>query len=216
MPNSWLSMDTGFPSFTGRETPQEQIKALHDYLYQMRQGLQYSLANLTMDNFNATALEQMDQGQKDQLEQELRKVYARLDQVSAKVDQLLASVNEMQGLSGRVEQAETDIIDLQEWTGEAEQQLADIEARLDAPDDGEEDGRLAALEQQVTGEGGLVERIGVVEEAQKVMDEDLKKLSGAVQVAADGAVTIGAASVPVYLVGQVYINGVLYGEEETT
>lgn len=198
MPNSWLSIDTGFPSFTGKESPSEQIKALHDYLYQMRQGLQYSLANLTMDNFNAAALQQMDQGQKDQLEQELRKVYARLDQVAAKVDQLSASVTGLQGLSGRMDTAESDIDALEEWTGAAEQQLADIQSRLDTPED-----------------GGTDERIRTLEESQRTTGERLEKLSGVVQVAEDGSATIGTEGAVLRLVGQIYINGVLYGGEET-
>lgn len=216
MPNSWLSIDTGFPSFTGKESPSEQIKALHDYLYQMRQGLQYSLANLTMDNFNATALEQMDQGQKDQLEQELRKVYTRLDQVSAKLDQLSASVNGLQGLSGRVDTAEDDIDALEEWTGAAELQLEDIQSRLDTPEDGGTDERVETLEGQVSGEGGLMERVGTLEESQKATEEHLQKLSGVTNVAEDGSVTIGNEASVLHLVGQIYINGVLYGGEDTT
>lgn len=215
MPNSWLSIDTGFPSFTGKESPSEQIKALHDYLYQLRQGLQYSLANLTMDNFNATALQQMDQGQKDQLEQELRKVYARLDQVSAKVDQLSASVTGLQGLSGRMDNAESDIDALEEWTGAAEQQLADIQSRLDTPEDGGTDEKVQTLEGQISGEGGLMERVSTLEESQRTTGERLEKLSGVVQVAEDGSATIGNEGAVLRLVGQIYINGVLYGGEET-
>ena len=145
----------------------------------------------------------------------LREVYVKLDQVSARVDQVAASVNGLQGLSGRVDTAEEDIDALEEWTGAAELQLAEIQQRLDAPEDDGSGDRITELERQVGGEGGLADRADALEEGQRTLEDSLAQLSGAVQVAQDGAVTVGDPLVPLYLVGQVYINGVLFGEEET-
>ena len=72
MPSNWLSIDSNFPSFTGEESPEQQIRALHNYLFQLREGLQYSLQNLTADNFNATALQNLSDAQKNEVTTQLQ------------------------------------------------------------------------------------------------------------------------------------------------
>lgn len=208
MPSNWLSIDTSFPSFTGEESPKEQIRALHDYLFQLRQGLQYSLQNLTAENFNAAALENMNATQKDQVAQELRKVYARLDQVAAQVDSLGGRVSDTEGVSARVSEAEQDIDDLEEWTGAAEEQLGDLSGRLETLEQSEDRKTLQELQGLVTGEGGIQERVTALE-------GETEKLSTAIQVAEDGSVTLGSEGKDLYLVGQIFINGVLYTQGGT-
>jgi hypothetical protein len=59
MRNDILTIDAHFPVFTGNETPQQQIRMIYDYLFQMQQSLQYTLRNLGRENFNKTAMEEM-------------------------------------------------------------------------------------------------------------------------------------------------------------
>lgn len=56
MPSNLLAIDADFPTFTGEEPEKEQIQELTNYLYQLRESLQYSLQNLSKSNFNAAAL----------------------------------------------------------------------------------------------------------------------------------------------------------------
>ncbi len=133
---NFMSIDTGFPTFTGKESPQEQIRALHNYMFQLREGLEYMLQNLTTQNFNTTAWEQVEEGQKDAVQQEVQKVYKLAVQINQKVEDL----------AGRT----------------------------------------------------------------KTVEDNVKMLEGAVQVAEDGSVTIGAEGTVLKLVGDVYINGALY------
>lgn len=50
------------PTRTGKESVPEQIQALYDYLFILRQTLEYLLSNLTPENFNPTALQAMKDG----------------------------------------------------------------------------------------------------------------------------------------------------------
>ena len=213
MPSNWFSIDSNFPSFTGEETPEQQIRALHNYLFQLREGLQYSLQNLTADNFNTAALQNLSDAQKNEVANQLQKVYTLLNQMSTEIDSLSGRVSGTESLSGRVTTAESKIDDLEEWTDAAEQQIGDLQRRVDTAEEAAEDlvGRVKQLEddqtleqlqEAVTGEGGLQEQV-------RTAQQDLRQISGIVQVAEDGSATVGAEGKALRLVGQIYINGVL-------
>ncbi len=104
MPSNWLSIDTGFPTFRGDESPKEQVKALHDYMYQLREGLQYSLQNLTAENFNKAAWEKMTTEQKNEVTLEMKKVYNQLSEISQTVASMSAQVSGLLRLSGTVKE----------------------------------------------------------------------------------------------------------------
>lgn len=213
MPSNWLSIDSNFPSFTGEETPEQQIRELHNYLFQLREGLQYSLQNLTTDNFNTAALKNMTDAQKNEVISQLDKVYAQLNQMSTEIDRLSSRVSGTENLSGRVTTAEGEITSLKNRMKKAESDIGSMEERFTITEGNVEDlaGRVKQLEddqtldnlqETVTGEGGLQEQMDTA-------NKEMKKISGAVQVADDGSATVGSEGKVLRLVGQVYINGVL-------
>lgn len=265
MPSNWLSIDSNFPSFTGEESPEQQIRALHNYLFQLREGLQYSLQNLTADNFNTAALQNMTDAQKNEVTLQLEKVYAMLNQMAAQIDNLSGRVSGTENLSGRMTTAEDEITalkgrvklteenieDLADRTTTAETGIDDMQDRMKTAEadvgslkgratitEGnvedlagrvkqlEDDQTLGDLQEAVTGEGGLQERVtdlegavtgeGGLQEQMDATEQELEKISGAVQVADDGSITVGSEGKPLRLVGQIYINGVLYEQGGTT
>ena len=202
MPSNWLPIDNGFPSFTGEEPAEQQIKALHNYLYQLREGLQYSLRNLTTENFNATALDKASQEQKDALQEELNKVYNQLNQLKSLCDSMSARLSnleskvadanaEIDGIKDRLADAEDGAEALGEWILKVETDVSELEQKS------------ASLQESVSGDGGLTERTDALE-------GKVEKLEGVAQVAADGSATVGAAGKDLHLVGNIYINGVLF------
>lgn len=248
MPSNWLSIDSNFPSFTGEESPEQKIRALHNYLFQLREGLQYSLQNLTADNFNTAALQNLTDAQKNEVTAQLEKVYTQLNQMAAEIDRLSGRVSGTENLSGRMTTAEgeitalkgrvkltegniedladrattaeTDIDDLQDRMKTAEADIGSLKGRATITEGNiedlagrvkqlEDDQTLGDLQEAVTGEGGLQEQMDATE-------QELEKISGAVQVADDGSVTVGSEGKPLRLVGQIYINGVLYEQGGTT
>lgn len=180
MPSNWLTIDDSFPSFTGEESPTQQIKALHNYLFQLREGLRYSLQNLSAENFNASALQNLTESQKNAVTEELLKVHTLLSGLSGDVQNLAARVSGAENVSARVTKLEKTV------TGE-----------------GGLDEKVAALEKTVTEEGGLNDRVTAAEET-------LKNVSGIVAVNEDGSAVVGAEGKRLDLRGEIYINGVLY------
>lgn len=228
MPSNWLTIDNNFPTFTGEETPEQQIRSLHNYLFQLREGLQYSLQNLTADNFNATALQNLSESQKNEVTKQLQQVYAMLNQMTGQIDSLIGRIAGTEDLGGRMNYAEADIDELQRHTQALEENDGYLEQRL-----GSAESDIAQLQEQISGaeadvdelqqlaqtleesmkdlteEGGALERLAGVERAQQ-------EISGVIQTGEDGSTTIGKEGTPLYLVGEIYINGVLFEQGETT
>lgn len=59
-----------FPTFTGEESPQEQIRQLQNYLYVVKEQLRYALSNLSEKNLNPTAWAAMQKQTLDSQSQE--------------------------------------------------------------------------------------------------------------------------------------------------
>lgn len=155
MSSNLFSLDNGFPTFTGKESPQQQIAALHSYLFLVRESLQYSLSNLGKSNFNPKELQQMSDEQKTMMEQLLEQVYSQMQQLAAQLGNLASNVSS-QGRS-----------------------------------------------------------IGELSEQMTAAHESLDKLGQVLQVAEDGSARLGSEGKRLDLIGDIYINGVLYGQGGT-
>jgi chromosome segregation ATPase len=196
-----MAIDTDFPSFTGEETPAQQIRALHNYLFQLREGLKYSLQNLTTENFNAAALQSLSDAQKNEVTKQLEKVYSELNKLTTEVDRLKNRFSEAEGkivslddnvglLSGRISVTADAVGDLQKKTSA---NMADIQSLKDSA--ASTDSKVAELSNDIL-----------------EVKKDLQKVAGIVQVAEDGTITLGAEGKVINLVGQIYINGELIGQ----
>lgn len=208
MPSNWLSFDSDFPSFTGKETPEQQIQALHNYLYQLREGLQYSLQNLTDKNFNAAALQSLTDAQKNEVTTQLEKVYALLNQASTEIDNLSSRVSGVENLSGRVTAAESEITALKGRTTLTEGSINDLANRTATA---EADIKATKSKATIT-----EENVAALADSVTKLQDVIQKISGSIQVADDGSTTVGAEGKPLYLSGQIYINGVLIEQGGTT
>ena len=186
MPSNWLAMDDNFPTFTGEESPSQQISALHNYLYQMREGLQYSMRNLTAENFNETALQQLTDDQKNAVAEELRKLQSTISSFSNEINSLSARVSSVENLGGRVNDAENAITYLQEDAAKKsetlknhEESIAVLERTASELQDGQSDLEeqlgtaqgdidvlqtdVDALKEAIDGENGLTGRVDLLE-----------------------------------------------------
>lgn len=61
MPSNLSMLSDNFPAFTGRETTEEKVETIQDYLFQLLENLRYTLGNLDEDNFNEGGLEGLAQ-----------------------------------------------------------------------------------------------------------------------------------------------------------
>ena len=211
MPSNWLAMDDNFPTFTGEESPKEQIRALHNYLYQMREGLQYSMRNLTADNFNEAALSQMTDAQKEAVTEELKKLQSMIAGFDNELATLRARVAGVENLEGRVNTLETEIDLLWESSKETDQRMQDAETAI-AGLEQELEQAQAELDAQSEQIGQAQADIDELDIEQGKMKATVDALSKVIRIQEDGSVTIGEEGTTLSIVGTVYINGTLYGQ----
>ena len=101
MPSKILSMDA-FPTFTGNESVPEQIHALYQYLFVMRQDLQYALQNLSADNWNATALKNMTKTSQSTLVSDLETLSNKVRELSEAMSALNTRISGLNDLNQTV------------------------------------------------------------------------------------------------------------------
>jgi hypothetical protein len=57
MPGGLAALDIGFPRFTGRESTEQKLAAVQNYLYMLLETLRYTLSNLDTSNWNKRAMD---------------------------------------------------------------------------------------------------------------------------------------------------------------
>ncbi len=115
MPSNFLYIDTNFPTFTGEETSEEQIDSMLNYLRILVEQLRYTLNNLDMTNFNTKALSDFSDSSTEDIAQELVTLAAQLNQLSQTVAGIARRVAVLEGLPGRMTEAEEKIDALELW-----------------------------------------------------------------------------------------------------
>lgn len=219
MPNNWSLVDTSFPTFTGEEPVKEQIAKIMDYMAILTEMLQYQLENLDESNWNDKALQDLTDDATTELALQVKQLGNQVSALRSTVDSIVGRISTAENLAGRMVAAEEAITYLEKDKDEKDQRLSNLEEAVeevqlksaengqviadleDAVADAKVD--IGAIEQELYEEGGLLERMQEAEDG-------IQKLTGAVQVAEDGSVTVGAEGKPLHLKGEIYINGVLY------
>ena len=215
MGSNWLAVDSNFPSFTGRESPTEQIRALHNYLHCLKEHLKYSLNNLTADNWNTAALDSLTADAKEQLRVGIASMTNQLTQMQAQINDLQKKVAIGDKLDSRVTATEESITYLEEDVQvlaeqalQMQQDLSDHEQRLT-----DQETAMAAVMEQVAGIEAeimsLDEELSSLLEALPALQETVSALEQIVSFNEDGSATIGKEGAVLHLVGQIYLNGVL-------
>lgn len=212
--NNWLSIDSSFPTFSGNEPMKEQISALQNYMYKLTEHLKYILRNLGADNWNTKELQDFAGTVAEGATKDLAKVLAQMNQLKLTIDSLSSRVAGTENLSGRVTAVEEEVAALQAQKETVREDI--IQLQTDA---GYILQDVEKLNTSVYGAGGLEERMTAAEEELPLLREDvdantadIEALSSIVKAEEDGA-TLGNAGRKLHLVGEIYINGVLFGQE---
>lgn len=101
MPSSWLSVDTNFPTFTGRESTKEQIDTILNYLNMLSEHMRYTLNNLGTENWNDAELETFTQTMSTLLR-------TQLDRTAGGLNERIAEAERRVGDLARTVQALSD------------------------------------------------------------------------------------------------------------
>lgn len=103
MPSNRLYIDTNFPSFTQKESVNDKVETMQDYLFMLVEQLRYTLHNLDLSNMNKTAAEGF-------VKTITQPIYAEIKNAEGSITQLGVTAD---GLAARIGDAEGNITQLQ-------------------------------------------------------------------------------------------------------
>ena len=149
MPSAWTLIDASFPTFSGKERAKDQIPVILNYMYLLSEGLKYQLSNLSGNNWNRTALDNL----------KVETTADLVEQMAAAMNQISSILNRLNSLSLQLLQMEQDLGAMEKWQQETQEVLNDLDERTASAE-----GVLMALEEvlQTDGEGGAsIGRAGV-------------------------------------------------------
>ena len=190
----WTPIENSFPAFREDESPMETVKKIHDYLYRLINQLKYTLQNLDVENWNAAALQVFSENATKDVSEQARRLVAQMSQLSGSMDSLSGRLLE---ISNRIVEHENEISYLQNNDSNIEYRVGSVEQdaaqnRIDIDELYEEVAAIALLADE--------------------MDSLREKVDGLLSVISCGeeSTVIGEEGKPLYLWGEIYINGVLY------
>lgn len=199
MPSNWLYIDTNFPSFTQKESVNDKVETMQDYLFMLVEQLRYTLHNLDLSNMNKTAADEFVKQITDPIYGEIKDAEGNITQVA-----LVA-----EGLATRIGDAEGNITQLQATAKGLSANVSNL------------NGSVTNLTADVNGIRAQVSgKIGA-SEAQTLIDQSLDGItlsatsgeSGTIfKLMYDGAVLASTGSVDLY-VDAVNIYGTLTATE---
>lgn len=113
MPSNLLTTDTSFPQFKSGQSDSEKVQVIMNYLFMLREQLQYSMSNMGVCNFNAAELN------------DLKEII--LEDEEGNIGQLQMTA---QALNTKFESVEGDISDLWMVADEFATTLIDTEGQI--------------------------------------------------------------------------------------
>ena len=97
MPSNWLYIDTNFPSFTQKESVNDKVETMQDYLFMLVEQLRYTLHNLDLSNMNKTAADEFVKQITDPIYGEIKDAEGNITQVTLVAEGLAARIGDAEG-----------------------------------------------------------------------------------------------------------------------
>lgn len=97
MPSNWLYIDTNFPSFTQKESVNDKVETMQDYLFMLVEQLRYTLHNLDLSNMNKTATDEFVKTITDPIYSEIKDAEGNITQVALVAEGLAARIGDAEG-----------------------------------------------------------------------------------------------------------------------
>ena len=184
----WTIIESSFPVFREEDSPKETARKLYDYMFRLKEQMKYTLQNLDTGHWNQEALKTFKKDTTRELDEKVKEQgeeLGRLDGAKAEQKDMADTQDKVTYLEGGANKTAASIKSLEE---EVSRHQVDIDSLADAEQ--------------------LIEWLmGEVDE----LSQRIERMERAVQ-AGEESVCIGREGVPLYLVGQVYINGVAVEE----
>lgn len=97
MPSNWLYIDTNFPSFTQKESVNDKVETMQDYLFMLVEQLRYTLHNLDLSNMNKAAADGFVKQITDPIYGEIKDAGGNITQVTLVAEGLAARIGDAEG-----------------------------------------------------------------------------------------------------------------------
>lgn len=97
MPSNWLYIDTNFPSFTQKESVNDKVETMQDYLFMLVEQLRFTLHNLDLSNMNKTATDEFVKQITDPIYGEIKDAEGNITQVALVAEGLAARIGDAEG-----------------------------------------------------------------------------------------------------------------------
>lgn len=97
MPSNWLYIDTNFPPFTQKESVNDKVETMQDYLFMLVEQLRYTLHNLDLSNMNKTATDEFVKQITDPIYGEIKDAEGNITQVALVAEGLAARIGDAEG-----------------------------------------------------------------------------------------------------------------------
>ena len=184
----WTIIESSFPVFREEDSPKETARKLYDYMFRLKEQMKYTLQNLDTGHWDQTALKDFKKDTTRELDEKVKgqsEELGRLERVKAEQKDMADTQGKVTYLENGASETEASIKNLQE---EVSRHQVDIESLADAE---------KVIEWLMIEVDELRQRIERTERLVQAGEE---------------SVCIGREGVPLYLVGQIYINGVAIEE----
>lgn len=166
MPSNWLYIDTNFPSFTQKESVNDKVETMQDYLFMLVEQLRYTLHNLDLSNMNKTAADGFVKQITDPIYGEIKDAEGNITQVA-----LVA-----EGLAARIGDAEGNITQLQATAKGLQASISNL------------DGAITNIKADVNGIRATVSTKIDATQAQSIFDQSAEGFTLAASSGEDGTV----------------------------
>lgn len=135
MPSAWSLIDASFPTFTGEERVREQCTVMLNYMYMLAEGLKYQLSNLNAQNFNSTALKDIQLETTADVEKQIEEMLADLNTIKNNISAINSRLTEFSGWKdtttkqlSEIDQTLQTLSDTQKTQGKNIEALKDVMA----------------------------------------------------------------------------------------
>lgn len=166
MPSNWLYIDTNFPSFTQKESVNDKVETMQDYLFMLVEQLRYTLHNLDLSNMNKTAAEGF-------VKTITQPIYAEIKNAEGSITQLGVTAD---GLAARIGDAEGNITQLQATAKGLQASISNL------------DGAITNIKADVNGIRATVSTKIDATQAQSIFDQSAQGFTLAATSGEDGTI----------------------------
>lgn len=141
MPTAQMLTEEALPKYRAEDRDSDRIKTIYNYLFMLVEQLRYSLGNISEDNFNAAALDQIKSDISEPIYRRIEDSDGNISSLTQTAEMLQSRISNAEGdistltqtatsLSSRIQSAEGDISNLTQTATSLSSRISDAEGNI--------------------------------------------------------------------------------------